>query len=1671
MNREILVRTGSALLALFMVLAYAAPLAAAWSHPAQHLAGYGGYAPWIAKIDPAILEKVQNAKPGEYVEVVIRLQPLPQTIAENVKGHYKAAVNSLKSWARATQEPIVMYIAKHRGVVLHRFWLDNVILARVPAHLVYDLAKNPMVVRIFPNFKVHVLDAVEKKPVNVKPGQEVESWGIFKIEAPQAWQLGYTGEGVRIAVLDTGVDANHPALQGKMLTLDPNDPHYPGGWMEFDQNGNPVCSEPHDTHGHGTHTSGTALGGDTENILIGVAPGATLMHGLVLPGGSGTFAQVLAGMEWTVDPYDCNGNPTGLPAHVVSMSWGASGYYGNDLLPPIKDMLLADIIPVAAIGNDGPYTSSNPGNIWGVFGIGATDQDDNVASWSSGEVVNWPSPPEDWPFFDTYPSTYVKPDFSAPGVGITSSVPGGGYEAWSGTSMATPHVSGTVALILQAMGALDFDVPDLPELVYQILNASSVDLGNPGQDIRYGWGRIDAYQAVELAQQYAKHTGVQGYVLDAVDQSPVTWATVTVEQLNKTVGVNEEGFFKIPLDPGNYTLLFHAWGYQDLEVNVTVVELNGTIAGFVFNAVTGEPIQGAVVTAVEANVSAVTDENGWFQLSVEPGTYTVMAEAEGFYPAEQQISVDENETVLISFNLIPTQPGTIYGYVFDANTSEPIQGATIVAVGPMGAFNTTTDENGYYELEVPAGDYEIHAYALGYEAGEANVSVVPGGSVEVNFTLEPIPPAVVVIGDSYGHEVEILEEAGFNVVVYDNVDDFLSDLESGNVYPAVVVIDHWYSEGDLPDEDVVMETLSLAFSGVSIILLDTSYAGITGGKGVYYYNDDVENQFGIPAPDEYEYGYPDASEVKVNLTGEGIEHPIFQGVPLDGDTWFYLADLDESTYADYLAWEFTDDNASQFTVLADIVSGTEDEGYAVVVVNTTPAPIIYMASWAESSWMQYLEPGSDGMYSDSTLQSLVNAVAFALQESSPGTLPMAVARHVSVEGGVGAEVYTNITVYLERQPYGYVAGHVVGSDGVELAGAQISVVGTPVSATAGEHGYFQFWLPAGEYTLLIAYPGYADTLVNVTVEVNETTNLGDVVLQRIPRIAILYDYAGEIKAFLETLGYYAKDFNDPMEIADAISTGFYDAAIWAGHYEVPFPSQDEFNTFVNAAEQAGISVVWLDNWGGYSYGFGYGITVLSYYTGDPACVEDAWGTIPYAHILEKHLITRGFNVGDIVQLNNDPASDFSWFCQFSGDVVANLYIQGYGDVGNLIGYKVLPDGRKYVLLASMAPEEWTDMSAWTQAAFDLLGNAVLFAIQKPVNVTVEPGQAKVGDTVEIQISGAPANTEFNVTFNGQLIGVVTTDENGTAELSFTVPTVPGGVYLVEAMSTDYRYYGMAHLEVVAAIYIEPASVESQPAMLVVYGNGFYANETVDLYLDGNWLSVVVAGEDGTFNVTLNLPIIVVGDHYIKAFGAGTASLRASAEFHVASEPFSQILGAIGVINGSVSTITGQVAEIVTSTGNTIKAEISQLNASLAGLVETKSGEILGVINTSYGQLLVNLDDLAKLVNQSIVEIHTAKGDILVNLTALVNGKASSLQDAIVNTVNSKAGEIESAIDNAKNDVINAIQGLQQNITSLSSKVHEASSNASTAKNLGAAGTALGLIALAAAAVAIARKGV
>ncbi len=284
-----------------------------------------------------------------------------------------------------------------------------------------------------------------------------------QVHAPEAWAAGYDGKGTKVAVLDTGVDAEHPDLKGR-ITASENFTDSP---------------DTSDRQGHGTHTTSTVggTGAASDGRKKGVAPGADLLNGKVLnDSGSGAESWIIAGMQWAVDQ----------GADVVSMSLGNPAR--TDCTDPMSaaTQQLAessrDTLFVIAAGNTGPALDSvsSPGCAPGVLTVGAVDRDDSTASFSSRGPA--------------YGSHTLKPEITAPGVGISAANAGGrgvyAYQSMSGTSMATPHVAGAAAIVKQRH-------PDWDAQQIKAALVSSADTGIPGDVRETGGGRLDVKAAID----------------------------------------------------------------------------------------------------------------------------------------------------------------------------------------------------------------------------------------------------------------------------------------------------------------------------------------------------------------------------------------------------------------------------------------------------------------------------------------------------------------------------------------------------------------------------------------------------------------------------------------------------------------------------------------------------------------------------------------------------------------------------------------------------------------------------------------------------------------------------------------------------------------------------------------------------------------------------------------------------------------------------------------------------------------------------------------------------------------------------------------------------------------------------------------------------------------------
>jgi len=375
-----------------------------------------------------------------------------------------------------TREERQPTLTSSRSVVLN---IEKDDLARLPA-------ETPQIQGVFPNRTLRLPPLTEVKNVPDKVQEEkTSSWGVHRVGALAVWgAYNVRGRGTRIAVLDTGVEANHPDLAGKVTS-----------WAEFDADGYQVSdalSDAHDSDKHGTHCAGTIAGGRASGSWIGVAPEAELAVGLVLKGGSGTDAQILAGLDWAIRNR----------VDVISMSLGGLSLEVEPPSPYTETLIKAVVsgIPVVtAIGNEGGQTTGSPGNDWFAFSVGATDHADRAAGFSGGRthVIRRSQ------YFrpDVLPLVYSKPEVSAPGVAIRSSVPNGDWAAFNGTSMATPHAAGAIALLLSATTIGSRVPPEQRALLIQDLLTGSVEeLGESGQDHRYGFGRIDALRAIGFAK-------------------------------------------------------------------------------------------------------------------------------------------------------------------------------------------------------------------------------------------------------------------------------------------------------------------------------------------------------------------------------------------------------------------------------------------------------------------------------------------------------------------------------------------------------------------------------------------------------------------------------------------------------------------------------------------------------------------------------------------------------------------------------------------------------------------------------------------------------------------------------------------------------------------------------------------------------------------------------------------------------------------------------------------------------------------------------------------------------------------------------------------------------------------------------------------------------------------
>jgi serine protease AprX len=460
---------------------------------------------WQAQVDGWVLETLQAEDEVEFLVYLEEQADLTGAAAIAAKDERGAYVWQQLVEVAARTQPALIDDLDRLGVSYRPYWIANMIWVRGDAATVERMARRSDVARLYANPRVRLdLPAVEREaraPDVVEPN-------ISHINAPAVWAAGITGAGVVVGGQDTGYAWDHPALIDQYRGWDGSTARHDYSWHDaIHEDINPAPGNlcgfdspvPCDDGSHGTHTMGTIAGNDGDANQIGVAPGAKWIGCRNMEQGWGTPATYSECFEWFVAPTDLQGeNPLPeLAPDVINNSWTCPPSEGCVdpliLREVVANTRQAGIVVVSAAGNYGPNCSTvrQPPAIYDEsFTIGATNLADSIAYFSSRGPVT----------VDL--SNRLKPDVTAPGVDIRSSVPPNSYGYSNGTSMAAPHVTGLVALLLQARPDLRGNVDALELLIREAavpLTTTEGCGGNGPADVPnnvYGYGRIDALQTV-----------------------------------------------------------------------------------------------------------------------------------------------------------------------------------------------------------------------------------------------------------------------------------------------------------------------------------------------------------------------------------------------------------------------------------------------------------------------------------------------------------------------------------------------------------------------------------------------------------------------------------------------------------------------------------------------------------------------------------------------------------------------------------------------------------------------------------------------------------------------------------------------------------------------------------------------------------------------------------------------------------------------------------------------------------------------------------------------------------------------------------------------------------------------------------------------------------------------
>ncbi len=474
-------------------------------------------------VDPEILMYLEEE---EYVPIIAfftdpEYREIPYYRDDAEKGSYASVVNSLQERSRESAAGVISILNDEieQGNIndYRSLWIVNAFAANINKTALERLIGLPQIGKIRLDRSlpfspgaavtagVQELAVAEKTEVS---HTEKTPWNLDLINAPAVWQEGITGKDIVVAIMDTGVDPSHPALQEKYRGDLPGHSDSTS-WFDVTNPLNEVTQEgPRDPYGHGTHVAGIILGGSPQEPM-GVAPGAHWIGVNIFDDGTTWDSHITEAFQWLLAP---GGDPANAP-HIVNASWASRPEYVSDYLQweILHNLEQAGIFVVFAAGNNGFEGPGSPASYPHAFSAGALKQDGDsvdIAPFSSRGPVKWQG------------MDYVKPEITAPGTNIRSAWLNGGHAILDGTSTAAAHVSGSAALLLQARP--DISPAEIGNSFKQTARwYAAWDNQGARPNGTYGYGLLDAAKAIRF-----KTLGAPELLFyDGADEGIMNWNT------------------------------------------------------------------------------------------------------------------------------------------------------------------------------------------------------------------------------------------------------------------------------------------------------------------------------------------------------------------------------------------------------------------------------------------------------------------------------------------------------------------------------------------------------------------------------------------------------------------------------------------------------------------------------------------------------------------------------------------------------------------------------------------------------------------------------------------------------------------------------------------------------------------------------------------------------------------------------------------------------------------------------------------------------------------------------------------------------------------------------------------------------------------------------------------